>query len=213
MRSKALAEAVAVFDGILERRPRDREARRLRGLALLELGHAARAAADLEALRPLDTGTARYLGAAFLLSGRPALAVEVLREVCARDPDREASLFLARALRSTGANADAEALLRALAADPAAPPGALADLADMALDPKDPSRYRPADAVRHAEAARERGAPCYDVLARAYAAAGEPELALLTAEVGLEDAATGAAARDRCRAFLAAAGPGAGRQQ
>lgn len=197
------ARAVAVFDRLLGGDSHFREARRLRGLTLLEMGEAARAAEDLAALKPLDTGTARYLGVAFVLSGRPNLGAEVLREVISKDPSCEASYFLAKALRASGERAEAEEILRALVMDPRAPADALADLADLQLDPTDPARFQPDFAIQHAEAALERGVACYDILARAYASVGEAEMALATAEAGLEDAATGPAARERCHEFIA----------
>jgi Tfp pilus assembly protein PilF len=120
--------------------------------------------------------------------------VEVLREVNTVDPSQETSLFLAMALRADGQRPEAEDILLAVIGDDRAPASARVELARLYLD-----RGAPELALHHAEAAVHRGEPCYDVLARAYSACGEHEMARVTVEVALASEETPAVVRAICR--------------
>ncbi len=196
MRAKRRDEALAVLAACTTP-PHDREARRLAALLHLEAGRFARAAAELEALQPLDAGTARYLGLALALSGRASEALPLLRRAVLADPGHEPCLFLAIALRHAGELDEAARLLRSLVADPRAPAAATLELARLELGPG----RDPAAALSLAEAALRRGEPCQDVLAQAYLACGELEMARITLEVA-DAEPTPAATRARCRELL-----------
>jgi hypothetical protein len=157
------------------------EGRRLQARALLEAGAPARAIELLLALRaegPLEAGSERRLGVALVRTGRFADGRQVLEPLeRARDLDLDACLCLAIARARTGALADATSLLRLLLADPRAPVEVELELARALLDPTDPTTYSPAEALRHAESVSQRGVACDELLARAYLATGDVEIA------------------------------------
>lgn len=199
---------------VLERAPGLGEARALRGVALLELGDHQQAATELLRLRGRpDRLTQRNLGTALLRCGEPAEALPYLRAGAEGGGDHGATLDLARGLLACRRPEEARPLLQALADDPLGPPQAEVELARLDLARLDLAAVR-ADregleqVLRRAERAASRGAGCYDVLARAYQALGEPELAVAAATAGLEDEALEPSARQACQAVLDAQGKG-----
>ncbi len=195
--------AISAFEAILVRHPEHQAARKLLGLTLLESGQPARACELLTSLVERDAQTERYLGIACVQSGQHARGLPLLERTFEERPDLESGLFLARALLGTDQSGRAEALLRALVGGPGEPQLAMRELAALYLRTEGPAElYRPADALYFAEQANARGAGCYDILALAYRAHDDPEMAYAVAELGASDAAATQEVRSRCAALL-----------
>lgn len=197
--------AIGTFEAILATQPEHQAARKLLGLTLLESGQPARACELLTSLSQRDAQTERYLGIAFVQSGQHRLGLPLLESAFDERPDLESGLFLARALLGTDQPGRAEAILRALVGGAGEPQLAMRELAALYLRAEGPSEfYRPADAVYFAEQANARGAGCYDILALAYRAQDDPEMACAVAELGASDEAAAQDVRSRCAALLQA---------
>lgn len=168
----------------------------------LRAGRAHDAVRLLDALPARSREGERLLGVALVRAERYAEGRVVLEALGrARDADAETALCLARALLRTGAVLDAISLLGALSTDPRATAETHAELARALLVPGT-SAYSPAEAVRWSEAAVQHGSPAYDVLARAYAEAGDPLAAQAVVDACLADDGCSPDVRAECLAVV-----------
>lgn len=188
-----VAEAVAHFRESARLRPESAAARYNLGTSLLRLREYDEAVLHLQDALRLDPEYAQAhndLGAALRLQGKPAEAIRHFRQVLLTRPnDGDALYNLAGALTVQGEIEEAITYYRrALDVRPDAP-DALTELAWLLATHLNPKRDDTSEAVRLAERAsrltNRQDAAVLDVLAAAYAAAGQFGPAVATARLAL----------------------------
>ena len=180
------AEAVPHFEAALRLKPASAAAHFNYGTALAAAGRFDDAVAQYQRALQLRPGYAiahNNLGSALLQLGRPQQALTSFREAARIDPKlAEAHLNAGLLARATGEYSDAIARFRqAIAINPSWI-AALANLASLLAASPDVAVRRPAEAVQLADRAasltQHRDANVLDVLAVAYASAGDFDRAL-----------------------------------
>jgi tetratricopeptide (TPR) repeat protein len=200
-----VAEAVAHFRESARLQPESAAAQYNLGTTLTQMGDYEEAIHHLEHALGLDPGYVRArnsLGAALRLQGKLAEAVRHFREALVAQPNDGDTLYnLASALTEQGEIDEAISdYRRVLQVQPDAP-DALADLAWLLAAHPNPRFHDPSEAIRLAERAsgltHGQDAAVLDVLAAAYAAAGQFERAIATARAALAALPASASLTDR----------------
>ena len=188
-----VAQAVAHFKESARLRPNSAAAQYNLGTTLLQLGAADEAVGHLEEALKIDPDYIQAhnnLGAALRSLGRFRDAIARFRQaLIARPEDREAQYNLANALLQVGEIDEAITYYRVLVVQQPDVPEPFAELAWLLATHPDPGARDPSDAVtlaEHAAALTNHEHPgILDVLAAAYAATGQLEQAVATAETAL----------------------------
>ena len=186
-------EAVAHFRESARLRPDSAAAQYNLGTTLLQLGAAEEAVGHLEQALTIDPGYIQAhnnLGAALRSLGRFSDAIRRFRQALLASPDdAEARYNLANALAQVGEFDEALTHYQQVVLQQPDVPEPFAELAWLLITHPDPTRRDPGNAVRlaaHATALTNDEHPgMLDVLAAAYAATGQFEHAVATAETAL----------------------------